>query len=661
MEQGLVIQTSDGRREFFISDDFCSASSISEKNYNTSKCFILSWIALLSDSPLNSCGSTKPVRLYRDFLSYIRSNSLKSTIIEFSSLAHKFAAMHTLTGAGSSIGDWIDEFKDTPVFFEYNRYYQTGDVELFDFIYNFLVFGKKIGYVDESLEETAFRGWIDIEKRLADQIIPGDDLAALKAVLSVALPTFTMQHFRPKFGPGAVSERGVHGRIQKVESFMYDRMIDRFMFGGHLGYYGAGHELGLSGEASVPTETWSRTDKRVSSRIARLMFVPKDIKTSRSICMEPNVLQYFQQGVLSSMLDLLGESGFSSFIKLEDQSRNRFLAEVGSFSASIDTIDLSSASDCLSLNLVKAVFPKSWQIPMLVTRSHGCFTPDGSVHELKKFAPMGSALCFPTQCMVFCAVVVYAGCAYAYVKSQPKQSFSEWLTPSRIRSVISSFGKSDGFDRKPGFTSLAVYGDDICLDSRLTGFVMLTLDRLGFLVNRQKSFVGSQLFRESCGGYYLNGFDVTPLFFRGSSAHNRAQDLASKTALCNQAWEKGYRGLYRYTLRSILYGDYAHRSNGVTSIFFKDQFSDSFGVIAKSPHNKHLRARENSDLQRTEYNAISITHEFNIPDKRGSVDRYEYMRWMSNHLHDNSTDFPKPVSRSDTGGARIVRRWIPNY
>jgi len=660
LQEGLVIQTSDGRSRFFIDDDFCSSYKVDPVNERVSVSFIYSWLALLSDSPLNDEGSLKPSRLYKDFLSFIRDYGLKNTIIKFSGIAHEFASQHTLMGQSSTIGDWIDDFKNTPVFFEYNRYFNTGDVNLFHYIYNFLVFGKKLGFVDHGMESSAFRGWLDIENRLADQSIPEEDIVAIKAILSTALPTFKISAFKPKFGPGSVSERGVRGHIGKVESFQYDRMIDRFLFHGHIGYYGMGEELGLSASSCVPTHDWGGSDMQHSTRIARLMFAPKDAKSVRSICMEPNVLQYFQQGILSSFMSSISSSLFSKFINLEDQSRNRSLAQIGSFTASIDTIDLSSASDCLSYDLVKRVFPPSWQIPMRVTRSHSCYTPEGT-HVLKKFAPMGSALCFPTQCILFCAVSVYAACVYAHEKSTTDLSLRDFMTPSRIRSVIASIGNSDGYDGKHGFTDLAVYGDDICLDSRLTHISMAILDRLGFLVNRQKSFTGSQLFRESCGGYYLNGFDVTPIYNRGNPLHNPAQRLASKTALCNQAWIHEYRKLYRWTLREIITDNTLPSYNGKVSVLFRDSTADVFGVIAKNPTNLHLERRENRDYQRTEYRVISLTSEFLVKDTRLSTEKYHYMRWMSTHFLDNSADISLSASRNDTGGARVVRRWIPDY
>jgi hypothetical protein len=638
-------------------------SVVERRNKESITLFVASWIALLADSPLDP--GNKPVKLYSRFLKRIQDEGVKGIVSRYSSLAHQFVSSHMLMGTPTLIGEWIDDFKDTPVFFEYNRYFKTGDVSIARFIYTFLNFGKKLEFVDESFNETAFRGWSDIEDRLGDLVLDAQDTDSIRTILSVLLPRFSIDDFRPKFGPGAVQERGVRGRLGKLRSFSYDPLIDRFLFRGHIGKYGLGRESGLSVDRVIPDPSRWDPARGVSSRVARLMFVPKNLKVARSICMEPSTLMFFQQGIMSRMCELIDSSSLGFFIRLKDQSYNRDLSLIGSYTGEIDTIDLSSASDCLSYDLVKKVFPPSWQIPMRVTRSHSAILPDGSLRALKKFAPMGSALCFPTQCIIFASVCIYAACLYTYEADSVDIGFSDWLTPARIRSVVRKFCISRSLAGR-GFQPLGIYGDDICVDRRLTDIVKAILDRLGFLVNGDKSFTGSQAFRESCGGFYLNGHDITPLYFRikGVKRFTTPSHVASQVHLINSSWDREYRNLYRFLRNSIMtWGSkrrFRNRASLVNPIPYVSD-SSTFGIRSSTPINSHVEKRVNSDYQRDEIRVWTISYEHIVRDDSllEVVDAYEYMRWWPGHILGNSLEVNSSMPRYDTGSPGLRWRWIP--
>jgi len=608
----------------------------------------------------------KPFSTYKRFLSRIRLLGIKGIVSEFSDLAHQLVSQHSLMGSGSSIGDWIDGFKDTPVFFEYNRYFKTGDIKLIDFLYTFLNFGKKLEFVDESFNQSAFRGWLDVEERLSDLKLNDTDVDALHLILSSLLPPFSWTDLRPKFGPGAVQERGVHGRIDKLSSLQFDPVIDRFLLHGHIGMYGSGEELGVHPRKIIPDPKRWNPASGVSSRIARLMFVPKNLKVSRSICMEPNTLMFFQQAVLRQFLELVGKSSMSIFIDIEDQTRNKELSQAGSLTSEIDTLDLSAASDSLSLDLVKKVFPPSWKIPMIATRSHSVYLPDGSVRSIKKFAPMGSALCFPTQCLIFASVCIYAACLYTYDVENVNGDFLGWLTPSTINRVVRMFSDKPGYFGSRLFQPLAVYGDDICVDRRLTDIVKSILSRLGFVVNDSKSFCGSQAFRESCGGFYLNGSDITPLYFRVKGVREKLtpSHIVSQVHLINECWRRGYKKLYRFLHNSLMtwgclrrYRNTVSKKNSIPYVSDLDQF----GIYVTEPKNSHLRFRVHTDYQRDEVRCWTISYDHSVrPGKLLSlVDAYEYMRWWAGRSLDNTPEDSSSVSRNDTGGPGLRWRWIP--
>ena len=99
---------------------------------------------------------------------------------------------------------------------------------------------------------------------------------------------------------------------------------------------------------------------------------------------------------------------------------------------------------------------------------------------MSKFAPMGSALCFPVESLTFWAIAVG----------------SIWNLTQ---------------DQLVARQSVYVYGDDIIIDSKYTKLVIEALESVDLVVNRSKSFLGEHPFRESCGIEAWLGHDVTPL------------------------------------------------------------------------------------------------------------------------------------------------------
>lgn len=665
MRHEVLLRTSSGRRSIIIDDDFCLSLGRSVyANRETVGLFLATWISLLSDSPLES--NNKPYNLYKKFLHGISCNGLKATVVGYSDLAHKLVSQHTLMGSGSSIGDWIDDFKDTPVFFEYNRYYKTGDVRLLDFLYTFLNFGKKMEFVDPSFNEVAFRDWSNIEDELANRYLDPDIIDALRIIISGSLPPFSIDDARPKFGPGSVAERGVRGRICKIKQLQYDYLIDRFLFHGHIGMYGMGEDHGLTVQQIIPNPSMWTPDRGVSSRISWLIFRDKNLKVARSVCMEPNTLMYSQQLIEREFLRIIAKSQMSKFIDIRDQQRNRELSLFGSYTSEIDTLDLSAASDRLGLDLVKRIFPPSWLIPMLVTRSHSARLPDGTLRALLKFAPMGSALCFPTQCIVFASVCILSAAMYAYDTDTVDSAFNDWLSHNVSR-VISMFSSScSSYVR--GFQPLAVYGDDICVDRRLTDTVKSILSSLGFVVNDQKSFTSSQSFRESCGGYYIDGHDITPLYFRVKTVRSflSPNHVASQVHLINECFSKRYVRTYRFLIHSLMTWEcrrrFKSKSQTKNSIPFVSD-ANQFGILCVEPKNSHLRSRFNKDYQRDEVRSWTITYDHKEStedrDLLSSIDSYEHMRWWAGHTSNSLSEVHSSVARYDTGGSGLGWRWIP--
>lgn len=230
---------------------------------------------------------------------------------------------------------------------------------------------------------------------------------------------------------------------------------------------------------------WERAELLRSSKFqvdvvdaSKLATVPKNSKTNRTICTEPSLNMFYQLGaglVINKLLERYHN------IWLHTQQRvNRQLAREGSLSGQLATIDLSSASDTISLGLCE------WLLPPAVMNTLGLLrctqTRYGEeVIPLRMISSMGNGFTFPLQTLIFATLV---------------------------RATYQCTGITPYVDKRRNY---AVNGDDIiCLSSRYDS-VVAVLTRCGFIVNKEKSFHTGP-FRESCGGDYFNGYPVRGVY-----------------------------------------------------------------------------------------------------------------------------------------------------
>jgi hypothetical protein len=319
-------------------------------------------------------------------------------------------------------------------------------------------------------------------------------------------------------------------------------------------------------------------------RISQTIFVPKSYKTFRTISMEPSSLQYFQQGVWKVIDQYVRSHPYlRRRIDFHDEGRNRALAQKGSIDGSYATIDLSAASDSVGYDLVKRVFKGTWLLRYIVaTRSSQTLLPTGSTVSLRKFAPMGSALCFPIETILFAAI-----CAH----------------------VTRGLGVSGDF---------SVYGDDIIVPLNCTDRLIRVLMNLGFRVNLKKSFTSETChYRESCGGEYLSGFDVTPMrISRKYNSNDCCDRFTSLISLANEAYSRSFLCLRYFFIRKM-------RQGRIRPLFAPTSLQSS------SYSNYHLRKRWNADLQRTEVraSAVKTAKTLILHPEDDAFDLYEEIRY----------------------------------
>lgn len=205
---------------------------------------------------------------------------------------------------------------------------------------------------------------------------------------------------------------------------------------------------------------------------SKLTTVPKNAKTDRVICIEPDLNIFGQLGVGALLREKLRRFG----LDLSTQSRNQNLArDAGKLG--LCTMDLSAASDTISRSAIWYLLPDSW------TQLLHYFRVDKTrigteVIELEKWSSMGNGYTFELETLVFLGVVL--GCCEAA-----------------------------GVDA----TNVSVYGDDLIFPDEIRTLVESTLAFLGFKVNRDKTF-GNGRFHESCGTDYFDGVNVRPFYLR---------------------------------------------------------------------------------------------------------------------------------------------------
>lgn len=237
--------------------------------------------------------------------------------------------------------------------------------------------------------------------------------------------------------------------------------------------------------------TWSDLESiRLANRgveivqASRLSFVPKTAEISRTICTEPILNMLFQKGIASVLEEGLRQI---SGIDLGTQpDKNRELCRLGSVTGGFGTIDLSSASDSMSIGLVREFFPRQVNYWLGLARTPATVLPDGRRMELHMVSSMGNAFTFPLQTLFFCSLI------YAAYKT-----------------LGIPFRKSN----KRSLGNFAVFGDDIIVTNKAYGFVCRLLSICGFKVNIDKSF-NQGPFRESCGRDYFHGLDVRGVYIQ---------------------------------------------------------------------------------------------------------------------------------------------------
>lgn len=302
-------------------------------------------------------------------------------------------------------------------------------------------------------------------------------LKLARLIAGMVIGPADFRNIRPSHGPGAVSDakRG-YDKWTKLDSAT-TRLCDK--------YYPVSDWF-------VPTPAWfNHKQARFVPSVCKLAIVPKDKRGPRVICTQPVGLMWIQQGQLRSLNKAIESSPilrtnrlingeFASSIKFDDQSQNGSLALESSRTREFATIDLKDASDRISWGLIRYLFNKSNVQFLAASRAMYVRIHNRELVKLHMYAPMGSAMCFPVESLVFwcvaaAATYVQRGVTYKYLSGGSAMKF--------LRSNLSE---------------VFVFGDDVLVRRESCKFVCECFEWLGFQPNYNKTFA-SGFYRESCG------------------------------------------------------------------------------------------------------------------------------------------------------------------
>jgi hypothetical protein len=367
----------------------------------------------------------------------------------------------------------------------------------------FLFYKLEIPFTPEQLE-LALRKWKECEEELSNFDYPSyysRDLITARLLIDevFCVDESYLREIEPRHGPGAVAGGEVGDEKWETASYIPSLHSVYPRYDLYFGYRSAGR---ISPAMAQEILAFTRKSPRVEEAVSRLLFVPKDSRGPRTISCEPKELMFVQQGMCRKLMSLFHNRTHGR-INFVDQKVNGSIALASSQSGEFATIDLQDASDRVSTKLVDLLFPQ-WTLKYLhALRSTSTRLPDGSLfRDHSKFAPMGSAICFPIESLVFWSLAVTAGINIGMSVTDAK-------------------------------ASTYVYGDDIIIKPAVFPELVRLYERLALKVNVSKSYVDGP-FRESCGVDAWKGINVTPLKIK-KDISRRSPDGALAAAMCDIA------------------------------------------------------------------------------------------------------------------------------
>jgi hypothetical protein len=391
-----------------------------------------------------------------------------------------------------SIPEWLSPLWD--------RFLLTENISVLRCLRELLVFCYKAEH-ESSNEQTnrAIDSYIDANSDVGtwnrsfdNAPVPAPTFVEAKRLIGLVVSREDLRHVTPSHGPGAVFPPRKPSEKSRADVYA---SIDAYY--PYYPYMNCLLDLGADDlrAARQPIEQIQ----------CKLTAVPKDSRGPRLISVHPAEAVWIQQGQRRLLERCINNHPLTrGRINFDDQSVNGNLALQASLTREYCTLDLKEASDRIGLSLTNYLFGYLSKL-LNSTRATHCVVRNRPLFELQMFAPMGNALTFPVESLVFWSLV------RAGIRTRHGENCDD----------------------------VYVFGDDIVFPTRYYDGAIWGLVQAGLLPNEGKTF-RKGFFRESCGVDAYRGKDVTPHRVRVMGI-NSYSDCVS---LCSLAKELRIHGGY---------------------------------------------------------------------------------------------------------------------
>lgn len=351
----------------------------------------------------------------------------------------------------------------------------------------YLLYKMEVPYTAEQLD-TAINKMV-LDDTMLDGTVSTDSsdkvLLLAGSLIDEVLGKFSWEDTSPRHGPGACSHRVDY----PYEKWFFHDDGSEFLPDEYFTTPGLEPDAVASSPYDLSTRLGLTPHSLRHMRKSELSAVPKNSKGPRLILPAAVRFVWAQLGIDSLIRKRIKSHPYTrGTIHFDDQSVNARLALEASATGTMATLDLSRASDTISIKLLRVLLwhRQDWYRAIMTTRSTHLLLPSGVDHELKMVATMGNGYTFSLQTLVF------------------------WAITAATITVCMEEAYTSEDDLKWACQKTFVYGDDIIVPVEYASTVMSSLERYGFRINRDKSFWTGP-FRESCGIDAFQGVDITPL------------------------------------------------------------------------------------------------------------------------------------------------------
>lgn len=445
-------------------------------------------------------------------------------------------------------------------------------------------------YLDRTNSETL--ALTLIESETADNHVLAHVACTARGLLQELFSCFDPRDITPSHGPGVVSTKE---RLWDKYDWhnVSKRITDFYPFAEYFCASG-GHVCDSYHSFSGVTE---------KDHPAQVLLVPKDSRGPRLISCEPVDFQWIQQGLSRAIVRIVEAHPLTRYsVFFTDQGPNQKAALLGSLTGRYSTLDLKEASDRVHLELVRLLFPSPLGEALCAARSTSTRLPNGEVLQLCKYAPMGSALCFPVMALTIWSLLTAVLC-------EPDPT---------IRLAIRLSFCSSLPDKPCEYDEIHVYGDDVIVPTACADSAMTILELFGLKINHSKSCTKG-LFKESCGVDAFQGVNVTPVRLRTVWDESPRPDVyTSWISYANSYYDRRYYTAYEYIVSrlSAIYGPIPDEHMFLQTMKLTGPQGTVFSLLGSHPcpclrvspdPKSRFKRRYNKKLHKLQYYVRTVT------------------------------------------------------